>query len=146
MTEQIKDPRTSWEIYGYTTDPTNNKQEVVLYGMEFKLDQLNKTITIERCLVSQDILKHFKVKREDSEQISNPPLFTLTTEQYYVEDLRGSIINGRYELTNCKIKIHKVSLMPGRRVIAYDVTCTYDEMIYYKESVETFIDEILAIN
>lgn len=146
--EVIKDPRSSFEIYGYLTNPITSKKEVVLYGNDIKLNN-NKTINIAGSLLQNSILKHFKLKQYNPEQISEPPLFTLTLEQYYVEPLKiinGTVVNGRYELTNSKIQIDKVSLMPGRRVISCEVTCNFDEMIYYNDPVEPFINNILYNN
>ena len=150
MTKQvIKDPRSSYEVYGYITNPTTNKKEVILYGWD--LDIINKVCIINKCVMNTDLLnKHHKFIDEiHLEEISPMPKVTLTFQALELNNSCDSFDNtllGRYELPNCTIKIKSMVFIPGRRVVCSLVETVFESIKYYEESCEKFIDEILEEN
>ena len=150
MTKQvIKDPRSSYEVYGYITNPTTNKKEVILYGWDFNI--VNKVCIINRCAIDSNLLnKHHKFIDEiHLEDISPMPKVTLTFQALELNNSCDSFDNtllGRYELPNCTIKVKSRVFMPGRRVVAKLYSIAISDSKYYEESCEKFIDEILEEN
>jgi hypothetical protein len=152
MTKQvIKDPRSSYEVYGYTTHPTSNKnkKEVILYGWDFNI--VNKVCIINRCAIDSNLLnKHHKFIDEiHLEEISPMPRINLTFQGLELNNSCKGFDNtllGRYELEDCTIKIKSMVFMPGRRVVCSLVETVFESSKYYEESCEKFIDEILEEN
>lgn len=147
MTKQvIKDPRSSSEVYGYITNPTTNKREVILYGWDFNI--VNKVCIINRCAIDPNLLnKHHKfIDETHLEEISPMPKVTLTFQGLELKtscNTFNNTLTGRYELEDCTIKVKSMIFMPGRRVVCSVVETTIENSKYYEESCEKFIDEIL---
>lgn len=149
MTKQIKSPILDCEIYGYITNPTTNKKEVILYGWNFNV--VNKECIINKCVMNTDLLnKHYKfINQECLKEISPLPKITLTFQALKLNNSCDSFNNtllGRYELPNCTIKVKSMGFMPGRRVVACLAAIVIESSKYYEESCEKFIDEILKDN
>lgn len=147
MTEQIKDPRTSFDVYGYIYNPITGLRESYLDALEFEIN--GNSFILENSLIDNEAIKALEYKEGKIIVNNRLPKIYLT---FSSRDIRRSIpvsnndniiyqSLGRYELERCIINTLEFKIMPGKRYLCIKAEGTFDFIKYYEEDYNDFIDK-----
>lgn len=147
MTEQIKDPRTGFDVYGYIYNSTTNLKESYLDALEFEIK--GNSFILENSLIDNEAIKALEYKEGKIVVNNRLPQIYLT---FSSGDIRRSIAvsnndniiykpYGRYELERCIINTIELKIMPGKRYLCIKAEGIFDSIKYYEEDYNDFIDK-----